>query len=383
MPEAFKYVLDAVVAAALFMALVVVFALDWYFTGPARNTLEGVTVKEEKASSRSPLKLAVTPTARSQKLGSTQVELWDDMGKLLKELGAGYAYDTVTMQQIIEDPKRLSAYDVVFLTCSNEKQNEIKDALVEYVSGGGILYASDWRYNAVAKAFPDVVAPSLQGDGDEKQTVEADIVDPALREALRATKIPLKFDLAEWKTAAFTGPRVKVLLEGTYKKYRAGGQFAKAPLMVRFQVGKGTVIFTSFHNEKQNSEVEKKLLQYLVFSLVTAGVDADINAKMDEGGFTPKGSNLLSTPQNQTTEPKKYENKNPCTLRFALGFRGEGAVLRFNIKSPDGKQYTHEAKSTVVLEVANAAAGEWTYTVTSVKLPHENFAFTVTVGEKK
>jgi hypothetical protein len=33
--------------------------------------------------------------------------------------------------------------------------------------------------------------------------------------------------------------------------------------------------------------------------------------------------------------------------------------------------------------VPDAAAGEWTYTVTALKLPYPNFPFTVRIGEKK
>jgi hypothetical protein len=188
--------------------------------------------------------------------------------------------------------------------------------------------------------------------------------------------------MPEWKTAAFGGPRVKVLMQGNY--LGMNGKRATAPLMVKFAWEKGTVIFTSFHNEKQNSRVETDLLQYLVFSLVTAGIDADVNAKLEQGGFKAQPSNLLSTGGKKTTDPKHYENKTPgATLRFVLGFRNEGATLRFNVKAPSGKQYTWEGKSTVILEVANAEKGTWTYTVSEEVSAYANFPFTVTVGEKK
>jgi len=308
------------------------------------------------------------------------------MGKLLDELGAGYKHKVVRIEDLINNPKSVHDYDVLFLTCADGGENELKDVLVSYVTEGGILYASDWRYKAIARAFPDMVDESLVGQG-AGQKLEADIVDPALRDALKTNKIELKFDLGEWKTAAFGGPRTKVLMKGTYKKLKEAGALkseeATAPLMVKFQVGKGTVIFTSFHNEKQNSRTEKQLLQYLVFSLVTAGVDNEIGSSLDQGGFSARGSNLLSTPQRNQTITKKYDNRAAADLRFALGFRNEGAKLRFNIQSPDGKQFTWEGTSTVILEVPNAAAGTWTYSVTDLQLPYENFPFTVTVGEKK
>lgn len=391
MPEIVKYVIDAAVGIALFFALLVVFVVDRFLVSPSTgggaasgpNTLTNVVVHEDKSGrDLKRLKLAVTPTGGFKNQFTGQTDKWDDMSKLLTELGEGYKHDLITMEDVIA-PRKLGGYDVVFLTCNGGFEDEMKGTLQEYVSKGGILYASDWRYDAIAKAFPEMVAPNLKGDG-RKQELEADIVDPGLAEELKSKKIHLRFDLDEWKPAAFGGPRVKVLMQGSYLKYKAGGgpERVTAPLMVRFPVGNGTVVFTSFHNEKQNSRTEKQLLQYLVYSLVTAGVDAEVNKQMDQGGFTPQRSNLLSTPANQAIT-KEYKNDRAATLRFALAFRNEGAQLRFHIKSPDGKQYTWEGKSTVALEVPEAQPGVWTYTVTALNLPYANFPFTVTVGEKK
>jgi hypothetical protein len=390
MAEAFKYVIDAVAGVTLFMAILLVFAVDWFFfstAAPAENTLHNVKVigGERRQGDQKKLKLAVTPSGKTPKAGFKGFDLWDDMGKLLNELGDGYSHEDITEDTLIRkhQEKKLNEYDVIFLTCSGGADNDkLREPLQSYVANGGILYASDWRYDAIAKAFPDMVVPNLRGDG-ANQTLAADVVDPALREALDANKIELKFDLPEWKTAAFGGPRVKKLLQGKYlkDKTRDNPVYATAPLMVKFQFDKGTVIFTSFHNEKQNSRTEKQLLQYLVFSLVTAGVDAEVNTSLDKEGFTPQRSNLLSTPKNQS-KSKDYDNEHEGVLRFVLGFRNEGAKLRFNIKSPTGKQFTKDCESTTILEVSNAAKGTWTYTVTALDA-YENFPFTMTVAQKK
>jgi hypothetical protein len=386
MPEALKYVIDAVVAGALFFALLLVFAVDWFFfstsTGLAENTLRNVKVigGDKRQADMKKLKLAVTPSGEFND-GFMKKEKWDDMGKLLDELGEGYRHDNVTTEDLIarHQEKRLNDYDVIFLTCSPARDaDKLEDPLRSYVAKGGILYASDYRYATVAKAFPEMVVENLRGDGAE-QKLDADVVDPALREII-GNKIPLKFDLPEWKTAAFGGPRCEILLQGKYVRYKSN-QTAVAPLMVKFPFDKGKVIFTSFHNEKQNSRVEKQLLQYLVFSLVTAGVDAEVNTSLDKEGFKPQRSNLLSTPRNQALS-KEYVNQFDGTLRFVLGFRNEGAKMRFNIKSPTGEQFTKDCESTAILEVANAARGTWTYTVTALET-YENFPFTMTVAEKK
>jgi hypothetical protein len=380
MPEILKYVLDAAVAAALFFALLIVFAVDWFMSGPSKNTLENVTVNKA-ASQAKKLKLAVVKTREVQD-SFGKIQKWDDMGKLLNKLGEGYRHDLISVDEFIlkHEQNRLKDYDVIFLTCNLEDQDaQLRDPIQQYVGNGGILYASDWRYTAVATAFPDLAVPAMMHDG-AAQKLEADIVDKALQDALGTKKIPLDFNLAEWKPAAFGGPGVEVLIKGTFKKLK-GNEKMTAPLMVRFQFNKGTVIFTSFHNEAQNSDIEEKLLQYLVFSLVTAGADAELTSNLDKEGFRPQGSNLLSTPPKGKVS-KTYINGQVCTLRFGLGFRNEGVKLRFNIKSPRGKQFTQDCEGTTILEVANAEAGEWTYTVEALDA-YANFAFRTSVGEKR
>lgn len=387
MGDLLKYIIDAVAGIALFMALMLVFLVNFIInfvsapSGPGENTLKAEAIEVGGRSHGKKLKLGVTRTGEALNPFSRKMEKFDDMGKLLLGLGEGYRYDDLPVDELVKAKKKIHDYDVVFLTCNTGFEEQLADILVEYVTEGGILYASDLRYDAIARAFPDVALKRLEAKG-HAQELEADIVDPGLREALGKDKIHLKFDLGEWRPAAFGGPRVNVLLQSKYKQLFTQ-QVAEAPLMVKFQVGKGTVIFTSFHNEKQNSDDEKKLLQHLVFSLVTAGVDADINAKLEQSGFGTQRSNLLSTPKRNQTITKQHENKSVATLRFALGFRPEGAKLRFQVKSPDGKVFTKDCETSTIIEVPNAQTGMWTYSVTDLQLPYENFPFTVTVGEKK
>ena len=174
----------------------------------------------------------------------------------------------------------------------------MKDALVRFVERGGTLYASDWRYDVVKAAFPEVVDAASMGEG-LIQEVQAEVVDPGLKDFIGPTVL-LKFDLGQWKTAAFAGPNVTTLIRGRYKRQRYKddrvGEWAMAPLLVKFTAGKGTVIFTSFHNEKQNSTTEKKLLQYLVFTLVVADIDAKVTALNQEAGLRRR-SRTCSAPR--------------------------------------------------------------------------------------
>jgi len=201
MSDKFKYLIEGIAGAALAFALMLVFMVDFALTmlgGPGANTLEGVKVTEIASKHRDAkrLKLGVTPTGEFADAFAKKVEKWDDMGKLLDELGDGYRYEKVSIDTLIANPKSVHEYDVLFLTCNGGDEDGLKDLLMNYVSEGGILYASDWRFAAVARAFPDVVADGLIGQGS-KQELEADIVDPALSDALKTKKINLRFDLGE------------------------------------------------------------------------------------------------------------------------------------------------------------------------------------------
>ena len=366
--------MDAGVAAGLVLALLVVIGLDKLFSSPAttqptRVTNETITTPPNTTRDR-PLRLAVTPT-QNDNLGK-----WDDMGKLLESLGKGYQYTEYPIRDLT-NAKKLADYDVLFLTCAPGGVEEaVTSNLRDFVGKGGTLYASDWRYECVAQAFADFKAANLVGKG-KPQRVQGKVLDPGLRDILGPT-IPLRFDLSKWKTAAFGGDRVKVLIEGEYDK--EGGGTSVAPLLVKFQFGKGSVIFTSFHNEKQNNEVETKLLKYLVFSAVTAKTEAQVTQTMIKGGFSPQKSNLLSASSDNSKFEQIYQSKKGGKIRFVLGFENRGATMKLTVVGPDGTTFEQTGTSTISIDVANARPGDYRYTV-SARVPYPDFPFTLTVGE--
>jgi hypothetical protein len=389
-----KLLIDVIGGAALVFVLLLVLIVDLLTRSPsapvAKNDLKVNLVSNlrQAGSDKKKLRLLVLTDPVDSKNPITQqpeVQIWDDMAKLLVKLGAGYQHEVIQTKDLLAKPDRLKDCDVLFFTCA-PKGEELADTLAKYVSDGGVLYASDWRYDAVAKAFPEMVDLSRKGEG-MKGLVKAEVVDPGLRDVLGTGTVELNFDLTQWKTAAFGGPRVTVLMQGHYRKIDPSnlikGVDATAPLLVKFPFGKGQVIFTSFHNEKVSSAVEDKLLQYLVFAMVTANVDAELQEQVNQGGFAPQRSNLLSTPKENPSVTKSFQNHKVGPLRVALGFRDEGAKLKLYLRSPDGRDWSQEFTSGVVLEVPDAAVGEWSYTITAVQLPYENFPFIVTIGEKK
>jgi hypothetical protein len=375
-----KTSLDSIVFGGLALALLFVIGLDRILPVPSSSTgkLEAIAPGPSLPRAKQ-LRLAVSQTNKDE---------WDKMGELLDGLGKGYKYEYVNVNDLY-NAKRFDDFDVLFLTCSSVGNDKaIADNIRQFVANGGTLYASDWRFIVVAYAFPDMVDKNAQGEGKDQKLV-ADVVDPGLKDALGTDKLPLKFDLDQWKTAAFSGDRVKVLVKAPRYIVQppkdapddAPPQYKSTNLLVKFNFGKGAVIFTSFHNEAQNSEIEQKLLKYLVFSAVTAQIENEAHQTMLKGGFSPQKSNLLSA-SGKAEMSHTYKSQKPGQVRFILGFQ-EGARLKLSVTSPDGKTQVKEGTSSFTVEESCPVVGEWRYTITALEVPFPDFPFTLTVGESQ
>src|SRR5262249_52922228 len=155
-------------------ALAVVIGLDKLMTRPQAAPIAD-NVEAEPVRRGSTLRLAVSHTDKA---------VWDDMAKLLDGLGAGYRYQSVPMREL-HDSKALDAFDVLFLTCSSEDNEDslVASNIRRFVGNGGTLYASDWRYTLVAMAFPDMVSKRKTSEGKDQQ-LAADVLDAGLQDAL-------------------------------------------------------------------------------------------------------------------------------------------------------------------------------------------------------
>ena len=377
---------DAAVLGGLVLCLLLVVVVDKLLTAPQQEVSSSTAVSAGK-----PVVINLPTTTKHLRLAVTRSyqdksgRIWDDMAKLLTTLGEGYKFQLLDSMGLL-DAKKLEEFDVLFLTCAPGgadpgrlvPEEAFAANLRKFAFDGGTIYASDWRYDAIAAAFPDFASTRLKGEG-RGQMLDARVVDPGLRDALNSATIPLRFDLDKWKTAAFAGDRVKVLVEGSYQRQQFG--IAEAPLLVKFQFGKGTVIFTSFHNEAQNSVIEQKLLKYLVFSAVTAQLENQVNQSLVQGGFSPQKQNLLSASRENPKASYSYQATKAGKILFVLGFDDRGAKLRLTVVSPAGKTTTREGGSTFEIPEVSTGPGEWRYTVEALSVPFQDFPFTVTVAE--
>jgi hypothetical protein len=380
---------DVLAAAALLLALGAVYRLDRGPVSPEspQPKVETQVVAVTENAPARPLRLAVTK------------HMFDDMGRLLRDLG--YKYSEITVEDIASY-ERIADYDVLFITCSNtpkawlnpvetpiapglfsstwlpDAQGRVKENLRKFVGNGGTIYVSDLHYTTLNVAFPELMRQPTPERG-AKQDVVAKVVDGGLKDVI-GSSLGLRFDLGGWCPAAFDAPDVRVYLTGEYRDIH--GKLHDDPLLVRFGFDKGAVIFTSFHNEKQNSDKEKELLRYLVFATVTASAESKVTKTMISGGFSPKKSNLLTAAPGDPRVTQTYTSKKSGKLRFALGFNGEGAKLRLDVSTPDGRTFTEEGTASFSLDVPDAKAGDYQYTVTALTVPYANFPFSLTVGEQ-
>ena len=392
LPSPITLAIDGALAAVLVVSLGLVFILE---RSPAKDPT--VLIEDPKPQIVAPtkiksLRLAVTPEEAE----------FDDVGRLLDTLGTAYSYRKMPFDNLLE-PEKVIHFDIIFITCSGvpetwlgpalggqlrgaelrssneETFGRAKDCLRQFVNNGGTLYASDLHFNLVAHCFPEFIDRALLARG-AAQTVSAEVVDAGLSEMI-GPEIELTFDQSAWAAGAFSGQGVKIFLQGNFKS--EDGEQKTAPLLVKFPHGNGNVIFTSFHNEKQTSEKEKQLLKYLVFSAVTAGVDAEADRSMAKGGFSPTKKNLFSASSEADSVSQAYENKAVADLQFVLAFPEQGATLELAVTSPDGTISRKRGTSTITIDVPNALVGSWKYSIIAVKVPSENFPFTITVGKKQ
>ena len=173
------------------------------------------------------------------------------------------------------------------------------------------------------------------GQGRGRQKVNADVVNPGLRELLGKARIKLDFNLDNWFPARFRGDDVTVLIRSEY--VTMAGQQIEAPLLVKFPEGQGTVIFTSFHNEAPTSEQEEILLRYLVFTAMTAHEESRADKTMLSGGFSPAKRNQVNHMAGNASITRRYDNPGSGPLRFALIFTGARRLkLTLVTRRPEG-----------------------------------------------
>jgi hypothetical protein len=204
----------------------------------------------------------------------------DAAEEILDELGIAYdVYDGLGISleylELLESPERLATYDILLFDCGFNDlwlldEADVLANVVEFVEAGGSIYASDWAYTLVERAFPD--AMDFYGDdaafvATVGNAVDADVrvVDANLRATVGADTAHLEHGPV-WVVVVAAGPVTDVLLEG-FAPVMGGVSVEDAPFATRFRHGEGQVTYTSFHNEPDLSGVMRDILHEIVLSL--------------------------------------------------------------------------------------------------------------------
>ncbi|MEM6929690.1 MAG: carboxypeptidase-like regulatory domain-containing protein [Myxococcota bacterium] len=194
---------------------------------------------------------------------------YDAIQNLLADLGLQYTLveieDTVDW---LRDPGALSDYDIVFFNCGMRTDwvmyPEVANHLRDYVLQGGSIYASDRSYQVIEDVFPDAI-DFLGDDGNpldvargQRGEYVARVVDRDLQAVLGTEVAHIHYDFDNWTIAERTRGG-EALLEA---EVLAAAPVPTDPpatqpsvLAVRARVGRGTVVFTSFHNQTQNGSL--------------------------------------------------------------------------------------------------------------------------------
>lgn len=155
----------------------------------------------------------------------------------------------------------------------------------DFVNRGRTVWVSDWSYELIEAAWPDKI--DFYGDDELLEAAEvgaagrttARIVPEELRDKLETDTLSLELNYTNWALIEDVGDDVEVILRGDVG-YRISaeegwGELEQVPLLVRFEVGSGTVVFSSFHWHAQNAGFADALLTEVVPGLdVGSATDA-------------------------------------------------------------------------------------------------------------
>jgi hypothetical protein len=279
----------------------------------------------------------------------------------------------------------LSQYNAVFINCArafadvdDDEANAQTDpiewsvaqasvALEQYVRNGGTLYASDWAYTFINRGMPGYLTFPEQAKIGSEGVVQVDVKDPGLAAVLGGSTVPINFDLGAWVPIQGVSDKVKVYL--TLNDWQ---------LAASFPYGQGKVIYTAFHNQKQTTDQEKQLLEYLVLLTTTEGMSADLQTSMAAAGHQAQQELLGTIRAGGTSE--RYTLPNRSASHLAVGLDWQAGTMRLTVFKPDGSVYAEqEGPPPLIVDIPDAKAGNWSFEVQALDVPPGTLAYTIQI----
>ena len=144
-----------------------------------------------------------------------------------------------------------------------------------FVEGGRTLVLSDWTGDLIEAIWPDKISfvnEEICGsppcwDSSQVGTSESilvDVMDEDAKQDLGTDNISLSFDFSYWTAMSSVADDVDIYLRGDIE-YRISdgegyGTLEDVPLLVGFDVGRGRIVFSSFHWRSQNPTQANQLM---------------------------------------------------------------------------------------------------------------------------
>ena len=178
---------------------------------------------------------------------------FDDMGAILSQMNIPY--------EEINELSQIPPDAVLLVNCSGrwmEPSESDVSALRQHIQQGGVALVSDFAAGLVEHLVPDEASFLNE---TEEQEVMAQITDKELARLLGLNQLSIQFDLGGWWLPVTLPSGAKpILTTGDI----IGQSEGPAVLAYSWRLDEGMILFTSFHNHAQLSDLEQALLRLMI-----------------------------------------------------------------------------------------------------------------------
>jgi hypothetical protein len=168
---------------------------------------------------------------------------------------------------------------------------QVVELLQDYVERGRTVMVSDWAYDLIEAAWPDMI--DFYGEDEDLDAaqvgvagrVAGEVVGLDLGEAI-GEQMSIEMNYSHWALIEDVHPDVVVHVQGdvVYRKSASEGEDTATgvPLLVSFPVGAGQVVFSSFHWNAQTAGASDAAMVALIPGLDPGNAAADQETTTDE-----------------------------------------------------------------------------------------------------
>lgn len=310
---------------------------------------------------------------------------WDDMGAVLTDMA--YPYSPITDAEL-SNSSLIGSYKCIFTNCSancDAAAPGAKDSIRNFVAAGGAIYSSDWAYIYIQTSFNKEIEFLPSPKTGEAGNYLVSVVDPGLKEYLGVESMTLNLNLGAWVPIASVAAATKEYLRGTNDPLYPD-HVRNKPMLASFKYEKGTVVYTTFHNEAQVSATEQRLLEYIVLITITSQLSEELAQYMQNRGYVVAKENLNKISTGQQSILYSYDYSSPG-VNYALSFGANfnaGNTMTLSVYRPDGSLYSAVQNATppILIEVPAAAEGTWTYRVSAANTSSANQPYVLMAGRR-